>query len=116
MDDGRNYLFDVTNCDYGSVGYPDLLFMAHGPSGSYDTSYTFVLDDGYYEDSITYTYDLDENHYYDADDLVISNQKYVSPGAMTAVPAPVAAADLTYNGLSKRVLQRGRATRCRELP
>lgn len=29
MEDGRNYLVDVTNCDADSIGYPDKLFMAY---------------------------------------------------------------------------------------
>ena len=29
MEDGRNYLVDVTNCDTGSIGAPDKLFMAY---------------------------------------------------------------------------------------
>ena len=28
MDDGNNYLVDVTNCDSGNAGYPDKLFLA----------------------------------------------------------------------------------------
>lgn len=51
MDDGRNYLIDVTNCDAGSVGYPDKLFMAYN-SGSYP-SYTFTTT----SPNITYVYD-----------------------------------------------------------
>ena len=29
MDDGKNYLVDVTNCNTGTIGSPDKLFLAH---------------------------------------------------------------------------------------
>ena len=35
MDDGENYLIDVTNCDSSSIGHPDLLFLkGHAPYSS----------------------------------------------------------------------------------
>lgn len=52
MDDGNNYLVDVTNCDDDSVGAPDLLFLAALP-GSADTQYTFTTEDG---DKTTFAY------------------------------------------------------------
>lgn len=47
----NNYLVDVTNCDEGSVGAPDKLFMAVPVSGSWDASYTFAASR-----SINYSY------------------------------------------------------------
>ena len=52
MDDKKNYLVDVTNCDDDSVGAPDLLFLAALP-GSADTLYTFTTEDG---DETTFAY------------------------------------------------------------
>lgn len=43
MADGYNYLVDVTNCDSGSVGYPDKLFLARYTSGSANEGYVFDL-------------------------------------------------------------------------
>ncbi len=44
--EGRNYLVDVTNCDSGSVGEPDQLFLA-GAEGSVENGYTvFVGSNG----------------------------------------------------------------------
>lgn len=43
MADGYNYLVDVTNCDSGSVGYPDKLFLAKYASGSAKEGYVFDL-------------------------------------------------------------------------
>ncbi|MBR0368702.1 MAG: hypothetical protein IJH86_09970 [Clostridia bacterium] len=51
MDDDRNYLVDVTNCD-SSSGPTDRLFMSYGPSGSLDEGYTFTPGGS----SITYKY------------------------------------------------------------
>ena len=41
MEDGNNYLIDVTNCDSGSIGNPDLLFMKAPVSGSVAEGYSF---------------------------------------------------------------------------
>ena len=45
------YLVDVTNCDEGTVGYPDELFMVSDAEGSADTNYT--------ASGVKYTYDED---------------------------------------------------------
>ena len=72
MDDGRSYLVDVTNCDEGTIGAPDLLFMAYNPAGSYDQTYTFPVGD----ESITYTYDDNTKAAFSASELTISGTKY----------------------------------------
>ncbi|MBR4443872.1 MAG: hypothetical protein IKS52_11465 [Clostridia bacterium] len=41
MDDGKNYLVDVTNCDSGMSGYPDRLFLVGCSSGSVEEGYVF---------------------------------------------------------------------------
>ncbi len=76
MDDGRNYLIDVTNCDAGTIGAPNLLFMAYGPSGNYDQDYTFSV--GNY--NITYTYDSDTKNTFGEHDLTISESQYTAIG------------------------------------
>lgn len=50
--EGGNYLVDVTNCDSGSIGEPDQLFLA-GAEGSIEDGYTVSLNGG---NSITYEY------------------------------------------------------------
>lgn len=75
MDDGRNYLVDVTNCDAGSVGYPDKLFMAYNPNGSYDTYYTFTTT----SPNITYTYDASTKSSHGEQALTISTSPYSAP-------------------------------------
>ena len=75
MDDGRNYLIDVTNCDAGTVGYPDKLFMAYNPSGSYATSYTFTTT----TPNITYTYYDNTKSLLGEQALTISTSAYTAP-------------------------------------
>lgn len=75
MDDGRNYLVDVTNCDAGTVGAPDILFMAYGPTGSYSTGYTFTTTSPY----MTYTYDDDTKSSLGEQALTISTSAYSAP-------------------------------------
>ncbi len=55
MEDGKNYLVDITNCDTGTVGAPDALFLA-GLTGSVADGYTFKRDG---LNTVTYTYDAD---------------------------------------------------------
>ena len=76
MDDGRNYLVDVTNCDNGTIGYPDKLFMASGPSGSYSNGYTFSV--GW--SNIKYTYDDEIKALYSQSALTISPTAYKPSG------------------------------------
>lgn len=54
MDDGNNYLADVTNCDSGTVGSPDELFLVALP-GSPEGIYTYK--DPVSGSKLTYSYD-----------------------------------------------------------
>lgn len=56
MEDGRNYLVDVTNCDSGTIGADDLLFLAH-TDNSADAAqvHTFSVNGS----SVKYTYHAD---------------------------------------------------------
>lgn len=72
MDDGRSYMVDVTNCDEGTVGYPDKLFMAYGPSGSYSNGYTFQAGNR----NVKYVYDDDTKANFGESELTISNVAY----------------------------------------
>ena len=72
MDDDRNYLVDVTNCDNGTTGYPDKLFMASGPGGSYSNGYSFSVE----RNDINYTYDDETKALYSQSALTISPTAY----------------------------------------
>ena len=74
MEDGKNYLVDVTNCDYGTVGYPDQLFLAGCASGSVSNGYVYKTT----YSSTRYIYDEYTKNSFDAKDLTISTKSYLS--------------------------------------
>lgn len=94
---GKNYLVDVTNCDDGTVGSPDKLFLA-GTTKSGD-SYTFNFS---VSNSITYTYDDDTKTMYDGSgilDLAAGNytpSKSIS-GTVSINGTPKIGVELTAN-------------------
>lgn len=71
--DGQNYLVDVTNCDEGTVGSPDQLFLA-GTAGSVKDGYTFTLNGG--RSTITYTYYDDCKDLYGEGPLTLAATDY----------------------------------------
>ena len=86
MEDGKNYLADVTNCDGTkggtiSAGFPDKLFLA-GVSGTVSTGYLASLTT-YYGSSreITYVYDTKTGSLYNTDVLTLSSADYTVPAA-----------------------------------
>ena len=71
MPDGKNYLVDITNCDSGSVGYPDLLFLKGYTSCSSDyKSYNY--------NGVTYAYDSGTISTFSQADLTLSATAYGS--------------------------------------
>ncbi|MBR2700042.1 MAG: Ig-like domain-containing protein [Clostridia bacterium] len=94
MEDGRNYLVDVTNCD-SSSGPTDRLFMASGPSGSLDGGYTFTPGGS----GITYVYSDKTRATFSDAQLTLSDIAYnavqsdvsvregIAHGAVSASPA-----------------------------
>lgn len=67
---GANYLADITNCDSGTTGAPDQLFLC-GAEGSVDASYAAATTGG----TVTYVYDKETLALYDKE-LVLSATKY----------------------------------------
>lgn len=67
---GVNYLTDITNCDSGTTGAPDQLFLC-GAEGSVDASYAAATTGG----AVTYVYDQNTKDIYDQE-LVLSATKY----------------------------------------
>ena len=108
MDDGRNYLVDVTNCDNGTIGYPNKLFMAYGPGGSYDDGYIFPTGSA----DMKYTYDDDTKALYSPSALTISPTAY-EPGSTGITDlssdgkTPVAEAFYTLDGKQVEHPQKG---------
>ena len=75
--DGNNYLVDVTNCDSGTIGYPDELFMV-GPDEEDDTGNTI---DGYTINAdgsnVKYIYYYDIVNIFEEEDLALGSGKYI---------------------------------------
>ena len=67
---GANYLTDITNCDSGTIGAPDQLFLC-GAEGSVDASYAAATTGG----AVTYVYDKETLALYDKE-LDLSATKY----------------------------------------
>lgn len=86
MEDGKNYMVDITNCDGGGVGRPDLLFLAGSSSGSARSGYTFTPNNR----SVDYTYDPEYFDIYGEDILTLAGSKYVMKAQpnITTKPAP----------------------------
>ena len=88
--DGENYLVDVTNCDEGTVGYPDDLFLK-AASGS--------VDGGYTVHGVKYAYDPDMISLYGSSILTLSDSDYDPPAKVTGLTA-----EATYNGTTSHEL------------
>lgn len=71
MENEENYLVDVTNCDSGTIGSPDKLFMASGPSGSWN-NYSFRIGTR----QIAYAYDADTIAAFPQSALTVSDASY----------------------------------------
>ncbi len=72
MDDDKNYLADITNCDSGSIGENDLLFLKGCTGIDADSRYYFNLGSEY----VIYRYDDDAISLYDDSELTLSMADY----------------------------------------
>ena len=71
----NNYLVDVTNCDTGTIGAMDKLFLC-GVEGQVDgESYHVTIG----SDVIRFSYDAATKDYYTKDELTLSGVKYEEP-------------------------------------
>ena len=75
---GRNYLVDVTNCDTGSIGTPDRLFLCGAAENEVSKKYTVALGKG-----IVYEYDEKTVESYAPEHLKLSPVAY-DPNAVSA--------------------------------
>lgn len=90
MEDEWNYLTDVTNCDAGTSGADDKLFMV-GASGSVEEGYT--VDLGFH--SMYYTYDQDMLTLWSTEELTLFPYSYL-PFSENAVVSGIE--DKIYSG------------------
>lgn len=101
MDDGKNYLADITNCDTGSVGADDLLFLAPASSGAVSGKYYVKAGSA----ELTYGYDAETKSLYTASMLTLSTKAYIycshqwDTGKVTKAPTCVKAGVKTYTCL-----------------
>lgn len=79
MEDGRNYLIDVTNCDSGMAGYPNELFLAGAVEGKVHTGYRFSVG------SSQLFYQYAEETPFSTDELKLAYWSYAQGGP----PAPI---------------------------
>ena len=75
---GRNYLVDVTNCDTGSIGAPDQLFLCGAAENETSKKYTVALGK-----TIVYEYDEKTVESYAPEHLKLSPAAY-DPNAVSA--------------------------------
>ena len=68
---GSNYLVDVTNCDTGSIGAPDQLFLCGAAENEVSKKYTVTLGEG-----IVYEYDEATVESYAPEHLKLSSVAY----------------------------------------
>ena len=68
MDDGVNYLVDVTNCDEGTIGAPDQLFLKKGTYDEEEDQYIFTCNSG----DVRYAYDDETKNLYEEGELSLS--------------------------------------------
>ena len=92
MNDGKNYLVDVTNCDQGSIGADDWLFLVGVTFTSTNGFYAVIPERTvgnitYSGATIQYSYDNDTRGLYDTGLLTLSSSKYVQsePVSVTGV-------------------------------
>lgn len=68
LPDGENYLADLTNCDEGTLGAPDRLFLAGCERIDRDYTFRYLTDTG----GISYHYDSDMAALYGPEDLFLA--------------------------------------------
>ena len=84
MQDGRNYLIDVTNCDSGIAGQGDGLFLVGGKS---QNAKTYIVTCG--ASVLTYQYDNDMSLIYTEEELTLSDSAYDPSSAPPADPTAI---------------------------
>ena len=95
MDDGKNYLVDVTNCDDGSIGTPDNLFLK-GVSEGVRTGidYTAIIPERrvgnviFRADSVSYVYDANAKKLWSAPGFLILSPTAYDPSTSPSGSKP----------------------------
>ena len=94
---GNNYLVDVTNCDTGTIGATDKLFLC-GVEGQVDgESYRVTID----SKTISFSYDAATKGDYTKDELTLSGVKYTPPAQETPTVTGTLTATVTFGDAVK---------------
>ena len=88
--DGKSYLVDVTNCDDGTVGAPDNLFLKAPTEGNVQNGYTFIIN---LFDSASYVYADMENFGEDMLDLFGEEILTLAEESYSPVDTPIKPVD-----------------------
>lgn len=84
MDDGRNYLVDLTNYDESYFSLPDKMFLSSYDGGSYPG---YIYNVG--NTNVSFSYNADTMSVYNSSALTLSNAPYVPTAGGYAPAAPV---------------------------
>ena len=76
---GQNYLVDVTNCDSGTIGAPDKLFLCGVTENDPSKKYTATASGTGMSRDVVYEYDAATLGDKEADELKLSGVKYEEP-------------------------------------
>ncbi len=71
---GKSYLVDVTNCDTGSIGAPDKLFLVGNATAGFNPSNDTITIDGV--TNLTYQYDSDTVSTWGSEILTLADKAY----------------------------------------
>ena len=94
---GNNYLVDVTNCDSGTIGVPNLLFLCGVEENDPSKKYTATNTTAGVSPDVSYEYDTQTMSDYTADELKLSGEKYDPNAKKTPViTTPPTASGITY--------------------
>ena len=108
--DGKNYLVDVTNCDEGSVGAPNKLFLCGVTENEASKKYTATVG----STNIVYVYDEETLGNYDEAGLALSASAYTPPKPAPTITFFSSYVDFsfnfTYSGSPKTAGQDGVST------
>ena len=94
---GNNYLVDVTNCDTGTIGATDKLFLCGVTENDPSKKYTATASGTGMSRDVVYEYDTQTVSDYTADELKLSGVKYDPNAKKTPViTTPPTASGITY--------------------
>ena len=99
--EGNNYLVDVTNCDTGTIGATDKLFLCGVREDVASEKYTATNATAGVSHNVEYEYDAATRGGYTADELKLSGVKYTPPAQETPIVTGTLMAAVTFGDAVK---------------